>query len=450
MVDVWSAGQQPSSGIVPPTVRCRARPTGCLRYNPQLHGDSQGRHKRVMDFKAIGRGGWFAAAGGVMLVWAGYALWAGDRWPVTVLEPRELVQSVVATATVQTRHRATVGVQLAGTVVAVTVMEGDRIQPGQLLLRLDDRELQAAAKAAELAVQQARLRWQSWREVQAPVAREAELQAQANLVQARAQLERQQALVEQGFIGQSALDESWRAFRVAQSQASSARVQSQAHAPEGLEQSLAHSGLKLAQANWAAARARLSTTEVRASFAGHVVSRHVEPGDTVQPGKTLLVLAPDGVTELVAQIDERNLSLLRVGQPAVASADAYPQQQFGAVVSRIAPGVDAQRGAVQVNLTVATPPAYLRQDMTISIEIEVLHKPAALTLSLEAVHDIESSQPWVWSLDQQDRVQRTPVTLGVRAGSRVEVLSGLTVGARVMETAVELKAGQRIRATPAR
>ena len=258
-------------------------------------------------------------------------------------------------------------------------------------------------------------------------------------------LERQQALVEQGFIGQSALDESWRAFRVAQSQASSARAQSQAHAPEGLEQSLAHSGLKLAQANWAAARARLSTTEVRASFAGHVVSRHVEPGDTVQPGKTLLVLAPDGVTELVAQIDERNLSLLKVGQPAVASADAYPHQPFAAVVSRIAPGVDAQRGAVQVNLTVQTPPAYLRQDMTISIEIEVLRKPAALTLSLEAVHDIESSQPWVWSLDQQDRVQRTPVTLGVRAGSRVEVLSGLTVGARVMETAVGLKAGQRIR-----
>ena len=63
-------------------------------------------------------------------------------------------------------------------------------------------------------------------------------------------------------------------------------------------------------------------------------------------------------------------------------------------------------------------------------EIEVLRKPAALTLSLEAVHDIESTQPWVWSLDQQDRVQRTPVTLGVRAGSRVEVLSGLTVGAR--------------------
>ena len=90
---------------------------------------------------------------------------------------------------------------------------------------------------------------------------------------------------------------------MAQAQASSAQAQSRAHTPDGLEQSLAQSAWLLAQANWAAARARLSYTEVRASFAGQVVSRHVEPGDTVQPGKALLVLAPEGVTELVALID---------------------------------------------------------------------------------------------------------------------------------------------------
>ncbi len=399
-----------------------------------------------MDLKAIGRGWWVAAAGGVVLMLAGYTVGWGERWTVTTLQPHELVQSVVATATVQTRHRATVGVQMAGTVVAVQVMEGDRIQPGQGLLQLDDRELRAAAQAAELAVTQAELKRQSWREVQAPVAREAEQQMLANLVQARVQLERQQALVQQGFIGQAALDESWRSFRVAQAQASSAQAQSRAHAPDGLEQSLAQSAWLLAQANWAAARARLSYTAVRASFAGQVVRRHVEAGDTVQPGKALLVLAPEGVTELVALIDERNLSLLRPGQPAVASADAYPQRQFAAVVSRIAPSVDAQRGAVQVNLTVATPPAYLREDMTISVEIEVLRKPAALTLPLEAVQDIESGHPWVWLVNDQGRVQRTPVTLGVRAGSRVEVMSGVSSGSRVVDVAAAgIKAGQHIR-----
>ena len=387
-----------------------------------------------------------SAALGLVFVLLASVFWRGERWPVTVLAPQELVQSVVATATVQTRHRASIGVQMAGTVVAVSVTEGDRIRAGQSLLRLDDREVRAAVAAAELAVTQAELKWQAWREVQAPMAQASERQAQANLTQARAQLERQQGLFHQGFIGQSALDESLRAYRVAEAQARSASAQDRANAPEGIEQALARSAWLQAQSNAAAARARRSYTEVLAPFAGQVVSRNVEPGDTVQPGKTLLVLAPDGVTELVAQIDERNLSLLKVGQTALASADAYPGRQFAAVVSRIAPGVDAQRGAVQVKLTVDSPPVYLRQDMTISVDIEVLRKPGVLALPLEAVHDTESAHPWVWTVDADDRVQRTVVALGVRSGTRVEIRSGLTAGARVVTSAAPgLGAGQRIR-----
>lgn len=405
----------------------------------------------AIGLKSIQRGWWFVAIGGVVLVLAGYSQRWSERWPVVTLQPQELVQSVVATATVQTQHRANVGVQIAGTVMAVQVMEGDRVRAGQPLLRLDDREVRAAANAAELAVKQAELKWQSWREVQAPVAHEAEQQAQANLTQAHAQWQRQQDLFRQGFIGQSALDEATRAYRVAQAQARSASAQERANAQGGIEQELARSALLLAQSNVAAARARLSYTDVLSPFTGQVVSRNVEPGDTVQPGKTLLVLVPDGVTELVAQIDERNLSLLRVGQPAVASADAYAGQQFTAVVSRIAPGVDAQRGAVQVKLRVEHPPDFLRQDMTISVEIEVLRKPAALLLPLEAVHELDSSQPWVWALDTEDRVQRTPVILGVRSGPRVEIISGVVAGTRVVESAAtELKTGQRIRVSRSR
>ena len=400
----------------------------------------------AIGLKSIQRGWWFVAIGGVVLVLAGYSQRWSERWPVVTLQPQELVQSVVATATVQTQHRANVGVQIAGTVMAVQVMEGDRVRAGQPLLRLDDREVRAAANAAELAVKQAELKWQSWREVQAPVAHEAEQQAQANLTQAHAQWQRQQDLFRQGFIGQSALDEATRAYRVAQAQARSASAQERANAQGGIEQELARSALLLAQSNVAAARARLSYTDVLSPFTGQVVSRNVEPGDTVQPGKTLLVLVPDGVTELVAQIDERNLSLLRVGQPAVASADAYSGQQFTAVVSRIAPGVDAQRGAVQVKLRVEHPPDFLRQDMTISVEIEVLRKPAALLLPLEAVHELDSPQPWVWALDNEDRVRRTPVMLGVRSGPRVEIISGVVAGTRVVASAAaELKTGQRIR-----
>lgn len=382
----------------------------------------------------IALGGW----------WAWW--WPAAEVPVLVLKPQVLVHSVVATATVQTQHRANAGVQVAGKVAAVYVMEGERIRAGQTLLQLDDREARSALAAADLAVRQAEFKLRQWREVQAPAARAGDAQARANLSQAQAQWRRQQDLFLQGFIGQAALDEALRALQVTDAQAYSAEAQRLANEDQGIEQQLAQSGLVLAQANADAARARWGYTVLQAPFDGVVVSRNVEPGDMVQPGKTLLLLAPLGVTELVAQIDERNLSWLRVGQPAVASADAFAQQRFAAVVSSIAPSVDAQRGSVQVKLRVSTPPNYLRQDMTVSVEIEVGREAAALALPLEAVHETESAHPWVWRVTADARLQRASVTLGLRSGAWVQLRSGVAAGELVVATAGSgLSAGQRLR-----
>ena len=237
-----------------------------------------------------------------------------------------------------------------------------------------------------------------------------------------------------------------RTYQVAHAQALTAQAQRQAHDDDGVEQSLAQSTLVLARTNAQAANARLSYTRLLAPFDGFVVSRSVEPGDMVQPGKTLLMLAPNGVTELVAQIDERNLSLLRLGQPAMASADAFAQQRFAAVVSAIAPAVDAQRGSVQVKLQVGAPPDYLRQDMTVSVEIEVGRQAAALAVPLEAVHESESANPWVWRITAASRLERVSVTLGLRSGAWVQLLTGVAEGQRVLATAgTGLREGQRVR-----
>ena len=149
-------------------------------------------------------------------------------------------------------------------------------------------------------------------------------------------------------------------------------------------------------------------------------------------GKVLLLLAPAGASELVAQIDERNLGLLQPGQPAVASADAYADQRFEARLSEVSPGVDAQRGSVEVKLAVPKPPAYLRQDMTVSVEIGVARRPQVLSLPLEAVVQADSAQPFAWVLDADDRLQRRELRLGLRAGGVVEVQQGLKAGERVL------------------
>ncbi len=367
----------------------------------------------------------------LVLAFAWFA-WERPQVRVQEMQPRDLVRSVVASARVQAPHRVELGAQLTGTVRQVLVDEGQVVQAGQPLLALESSEALANWQAADLAVQQAEARLRQLQEVQAPVAREAERQAEANLAQIRAQHARQQDLFRQGFIGQAALDEARRALQVAEAQARAAVLQRQSAGPQGADLALARSALAQARASAQAARARLDYMGLKAPVAGVIVNRSVEPGQVVQAGRVLLVLAPSGAVELVAQIDERNLGLLQLGQPAQASADAYPEQRFDARIREISPAVDAQRGSVEVKLAVPKAPAYLRQDMTVSVEIEVARRSQVLSLPLEAVLQPDSPQPWAWVLDADERLQRRELRLGLRAGALVEVQQGLKPGERVL------------------
>src|SRR5690606_33768414 len=91
------------------------------------------------------------------------------------------------------------------------------------------------------------------------------------------------------------------------------------------------------------ARARLAKTIIRTGVSGTVLTRNAEPGDLVQPGTVLFEIAPDGDTEILVPLDERNLETLAVGQSATGIADAYPARPFPATVSFIAPGIDSAR-----------------------------------------------------------------------------------------------------------
>jgi HlyD family secretion protein len=151
----------------------------------------------------------------------------------------------------------------------------------------------------------------------------------------------------------------------------------------------------------------------------------------------------------VVQIDEKNLKLLHEGQPALASADAYPEQRFAAQLVYINPGVDAQRGSVEVKLAVPQPPPYLKQDMTVSVDIEVARKPAAILLPTESVRDADTAAPWVLKVED-GRVHRRPVKLGLRSKGWCEVLQGVRPGDEVVPATaanpVTLAEGARVRA----
>ena len=285
-----------------------------------------------------------------VLVWGGQRWFYGPQMPVALVVQRDFVQTVVASGRVQSPHRVELGVQITGSVKTVPVNEGQTVHSAQVLIALEDAELLANVRQAELAVTQARAKLRQLREVQAPLAEQALLQAQANQDAATRALQRTQDLFNQGFVGQAALDESMRAEQVMRAQVKSTQQQLSSARSGGSDMAVAESALSQAQAGAELATSRLRYSQVLAPVAGTLIARNVEAGDTVQPGKVLMVLSPAGETQLVVQIDEKHLNLLKLGQSAQVSADAYPDQRFTAELVYINPGVDAQRGSVEVKL----------------------------------------------------------------------------------------------------
>jgi HlyD family secretion protein len=370
----------------------------------------------------------------------------GPKIPVYTVARGDIVQTVVASGRVEAPLRVEIGSQITGTVAAIPVAEGQFVKAGQMLIRLDDSEAQAQVEQGRSAVLQAETRLRQLHETDLPIAEQSQRQAEADLRNARLQFDRSKKLYGTGLIAQSDLDDAEHALDVAESKAKSAELQVLSNREEGGNYRIAEAALKQAEANLRAADATLAYTRVKAPAAGTLISRSVERGNVAQPGKTLMVLSPAGETQLVVQIDEKSFGLLALGQKARASADAYPSRTFTAELAYINPGVDATRGSVEVKLRVPSPPDYLLQDMTVSVDIEVARRPNALILPAEAIHDAAGVNPWALTVDS-GLAKRQNVKIGARRDGRVEILDGLQDGDLVVpSTDARVVEGQKVRA----
>ena len=372
----------------------------------------------------------------------------GVETPIATVGRTDVVQTLVTSGRVAPPAEASLGTTFAATIIEVLVEEGDRVEEGQVLLRLDDAEASAAVAQAEATVARARARFGQVARLGNVLAREELSRARAAAEEAERDLERTEGLVSTGALPATSRSSARLARDTARSRARTAAAQVSDSAPTGSEPRIAAAQLAEAEAALAAARARLDRTVLRAPADGVIVERRADPGTLAQPGQTLLGLVPDGPTELVTEPDESNLALVAAGQRALASTEAFPERTFEAIVRRIAPSVDADRGTVEVRLAVPEPPDYLRPDMTVSVEIEVGRSQGTLTVPDGAVRDGASEQPWVLVVEDGRAVRRA-VSLGLRGNRTVEVRTGLREGDVVITGGEGIEPGDRVRVAAA-
>lgn len=338
---------------------------------------------------------------------AGAASQQGPRVTVAAVRAAELVETVVVTGTLVPRDEVLIGPEIDGMrVIEILAEEGDRIEKGQVLARLnrDTLDTQLAQSDATLAKSAASID-QAESQIE---------QARAALDQSRQALRRSTELRRGGYASQAQLDQITNDER-----ANAARLEAAEH------------WLKVMQAERRAMEAqrrelmvRIARTEVRAPAAGVVSRRSTKVGAVAaMTAEPMFRVIADGEIELEGEVPETRIALVRAGQPAqVATGNVKLTGQ----VRLVSPEVDRSTRLGKVRITLGPGPgprvgAFARGTVE-TARVTGLVVPASAVLYAGA-------DPFV-QVVREDRIVSVPVVLGITADARVGVVKGLNAGDR--------------------
>ncbi|HEX6750047.1 MAG TPA: efflux RND transporter periplasmic adaptor subunit [Longimicrobium sp.] len=380
---------------------------------------------------------------------------------------RDLVAIVTASGKVEPKRKVDISADIPGRVIQLAVEEGQWVNRGDLLLRLDPSQYEAAVRQAEAGVAQAR-------------AREAE--ARAQLLKAQGDQRRAEQLAQgRDLIAAQEVDNARTQAQVAQASLQGARF-----------------AVQQAQATLSQSRDNLRKTTIVAPMSGRVTRLNIHEGETAiigtmnNPGSLLLTVADLGVMEAKVKVDETEVPRIAVGDSAVLRIDAFPGQKFTGKVTRIGNSAAQQSGLAsstgsggeqsvdfEVVITLDHPPAELRPDLSATADIVTDTRTKALSVPILAV-TVRDREGKKFKGEQQDAAQAAPeqggdshrrsdevegvfvlragkaawvpVEVGVAGEQYFEVKSGLKEGDEVVsgpfEAIRELEADAPIHAAP--
>jgi RND family efflux transporter MFP subunit len=310
--------------------------------------------------------------------------------------------------------------KVSGYVRKINVDIGDRVKTGQVLAVLEVPELMAQLQGAGAGVRRSQ---QEIERAQNEVARD---QAQYAALHANAIRLEQADKARPGLIAQQELDDAQ-----AKDRASAAQVESAKAALSSARQQL-----EMSQANNTQVSAMSDYTRIVAPFDGVVTWRYADTGALVQAGTSnsnsapVVKLAQVNVLRLRIPVPESLAAAVRVGQPADIGVQATGEH-FTGHVTRFTDALDRTTRSMQVEIDVPNETYKLQPGMYANVALQTQASPNALTIPIQAVqhHDGKSS---VLVVDQQNRVQPREIQTGLEDPTRVEVLSGLNEGERVI------------------
>ena len=285
----------------------------------------------------------------------------------------------------------------SGRLLSVNVQLGDRVRRGQVLAKVEDREIVEQVRAAEASQE---------------VAKATIRQREADLKVAELNFERSKNLFARQLLAKQALDDAESRYMAAVAQFDLSTAQ-----------------LSQNEARLQELRINLQHTSVTSPVDGFVGKRSVDPGAMVNTNTAIASVVDISRLRLVVNVVEKDLKLVNPGDVASVEVDAYPGEKFSGKIARVAPVLDPATRTAQMEVEIPNGDNRLKPGMYARINLTVEERKAVLVVPKNAVVDFESKRG-VWIPNEERRAAFVPVTLGLEGPEHIEILAGLKEGDR--------------------
>ena len=385
----------------------------------------------VMNYRSMVRSVWRAGKVALILGAMAVVVYVMRFAPMPVVghtvAQGEIVAEVLGTGTLESRVQVTISPKISGRIEEILADQGDRVTQGQPLVQLDDDELRQQVEIAQASLDAAK----------AGVKRLETDRDRATAVAAQAAREhhRLEQLVTQNASSQSDFDKAVEAVAIAE--AGVARAE--AAIAEGQQQ------VTTAEKTLAYQQARLADSTITVPFDGLIVRRQRDPGDVVVPGSPILQLVALEQLWISAWIDETEMARVAVGQPARIAFRSEPERSYPGSVTRLGREADRETREFVVDVQVLELPTNWAVGQRAEVFIETARKQDDPQMPANYVC-WQDARAGVF-VDRGQRAVWTPIKLGLRSASWVEIVEGPNVDDRVVmprDPQARLADGKRI------
>lgn len=382
---------------------------------------------------ASGNGKWFVLAGSavlvILLVWYftsnGSAAGPVETGVAILSTPAQENSVMVASGYIVAQRKAAVASKGTGRLETLLVIEGDKVVQGQLIGRIESQDVEAVLDQAKANLNMALAGLTS---------------AQTELEESKLNLDRSRSLFDRNLISKSEFENA--EFR-------------NRRAVSGLASATA--GIDVAKAAIRSAEVGVENTNIRAPFTGVVLTKNANVGEVISPfgaaagsRGNVVIMADMTSLEVEAEVSESNIQKITEGMPCEIMLDAYPETRYQGYVNKVVPTADRAKATVLTKVRFRKTDGKVLPEMRAKVDFlnasaktDSVQESPKLTIPVASVVT-RNDQKVVFVLSD-GKVTEKPVSLGSSAGSRIEVISGVLAGDRVvLRPAESLKSGDQV------